>query len=182
MFAKRRTARTTCRINSPANSITKIIGTSMTAMAFGNCMWGTRFLKKPPTPNFCTPVPSTAQNAIPASAAVTVRAPVAEPAQGTIPSKLQNKMKKNRFHKKGRNLSASCLPIDGRATSSRMKSSITSKKFQNRPLGGPPTRIRLAKLRNTSSMSAATISSKTMNFVTWKPSTFGITQLLPKGK
>ena len=108
---------------------------------------------------------------MPASAAVTVSAPVGEPAQGKMPSKLQNKMKKNIFHKKGRNLSASCLPIDGRATSSRMNTSITSKKFQNSPLGGPPPRMRLAKVRNTRSMSAAAMSSKTMNLVTWKPST-----------
>ena len=127
--------------------MTKIMGTSKIAMGFGKSMCGTRLLKKPPTPNFCMPVPTTAQNVMPASAAVTVRAPVGEPAQGKMPSKLQNKMKKNMFHRKGRNLSASCLPIDGRATSSRMNTSITSKKFQNSPLGGPPPRMRLARVK-----------------------------------
>ena len=57
-------------------------------MAFGNSMCGTRLLKKPPTPNFCMPVPTTAQNVMPASAAVTVSAPVAEPAQGKNPQQV----------------------------------------------------------------------------------------------
>ena len=108
-------------------------------------MCGTCPVQNPTGPIFAIPAPITTKNVNRARVPVVASAPVGDPAQGTMPNKLQPKTKKKIVHRNGKNLSASCSPIDGRATWSRMNSNIDSKKFQNRPLGRSPPRALFAK-------------------------------------
>ena len=77
----------------------KITGTKITAIDFGRSMWGTRLFKNPRPPNLPTPEATTTLKVMTAKAAVTVNAPVGDPAPGTSPSKLHNKIKKKVFHR-----------------------------------------------------------------------------------
>ncbi len=56
-----------------------------------------RLFQYPIGPNFPIPEPTTTPKVTRARAEVTTSEPVGEPAQGMIPSKLQNKMKKNKL-------------------------------------------------------------------------------------
>ena len=78
-------------------------------------------------------------------------------------------MKKNTVQRNGRKRSPSCWPMAGRATSSRMNTSITSKMFHQRPRGRPPATIRRDSGTKTATMNKATANSSSMNFVRCRP-------------
>ncbi len=58
-------------------------------------------------PYFFMPAPITVPKAIRAKALVTAKSPVGDPVQGSKPSRLQNKIKKNKVQMNGRKRSAS---------------------------------------------------------------------------
>ncbi len=64
---------------------------------------------------------------------MTLMLPVAEAQPGIMPSKLLNRTKKKTVQRYGKKRSAPWPPIAGRATSSRMNSSIASNMFMNQP-------------------------------------------------
>ena len=80
----------------------------------------------------CRPRPRQT-SVISARTAVTLTLPVAEAPPGIMPSRLLNRTKKKTVQRYGKKRSAPWPPIAGRATSSRMKSSIASNMFMNQP-------------------------------------------------
>ena len=95
-------------MQSPSISIAKIIGLSRIASGSGRSMLGTWLAKKPSGPNFIIPATTTVPKVTPARASVTENDAVGEPAQGTIPSRLQPSTKKNSVSSSGTNRSPSC--------------------------------------------------------------------------
>ena len=86
-----------------------------------------RALERSPTASALPPMP--AAKVITASGAVVLIDAVGEPIQGSKPSRLQKRMKKNSVRINGKKRSASWRPMAGRTTSSRMNIIINSKRF-----------------------------------------------------
>ena len=70
----------------------------------------------------------------------------------------------------------------GRATWSRMNTTIASIMFHHRPRGGLPEAIRCPTGTNTAIITAAAANSKTMNLVVWSPKIWGRCHSTPIGK
>ena len=108
MLANRRTAKTKCLITSPITSIKKITAFISQPMGSGRDIHVRHLIQpEPDRAQLAMPEPMTTQMVMIARADVVANAPVAEPAQGNRPNRLQPSTKKNIVHKNGRNLSAS---------------------------------------------------------------------------
>ena len=81
----------------------KIIGLSRMASGSGRSIEGTWLPKNPRKPNFIIPATTTVANVTPARASVTENEAVGDPAQGTMPSRLQPRTKKKRVSSSGTN-------------------------------------------------------------------------------
>ena len=90
-------------------------------------MCGTCAVQYPTTPIFIEPASTTVANVINASAPVVANAPVGEPAQGTMPRQVAGQDEEEQRQQEWAKRSASCDPMVGRATWSRMNTTIASK-------------------------------------------------------
>ena len=86
-------------MTNPKISIPHSMGMRKTASSGESSTCGTCAFKKPSTPIFCIPEPTTTRKVTAAITAVTAIDPVGDPSPGIIPKRLSVKMKKNSVSK-----------------------------------------------------------------------------------